>query len=185
MAGPPPEDPTRRLAPASPPPLPPSGRGPLPPEYAYVEGDPETSRGALLDELRALKRWLAVVGAIALVGLGISLYTLLSDEEDGDGRGASRTSVRQLDNRVDELENDLRERATKNSVDSLREDQEALDTRVDEVSDQAEGGADADAVSDLRSQIEELEGRVEAAEQQGDTGGEAAPDDEQGGTGSP
>ena len=182
MAGPPPEDPTRRLAPASPPPPPPG----TPREYAYAEGDPETSRGALLDELRALKRWLAVVGVIALAGLGISLYTLLSEDEDGDGRGASRTSVRQLDDRVDKVEDDVRERATKNSVSKLREEQDALDSRVDEVSEQAGEGPDADAVSDLRSQIEELEGRVEAAEQEAqDSGGTAAPEDEGGGTGTP
>ena len=185
MAGPPPEDPTRRLAPASPPP--PGGRDPLPREYAYVEGDPEPGRGAVLDELRALKRWLAVVGVIALAGLGISLYTLLSEDEDGDGRGASRTSVRQLDDRVDQVEDDIRERATKNSVSELREEQEALDTRVDEVSEQAGEGPDADAVSELRSQVEELEGRVEAAEQEAqDSGGTAAPEDEGGGgTGTP
>jgi hypothetical protein len=184
MAGPPPEDPTRRLAPASPPPPPPG----TPREYAYVEGDPETSRGALLDELRALKRWLAVVGAIALVGLGISLYTLLSDDEDGDGRGASRTSVRQLDDRVDKVEDDVRERATKTSVSKLREEQEALDTRVDEVAEQAGEGADADAISDLKSQIEQLEGRVEAAEQQSsDSGGDTDTDSDtdSGGTGTP
>ena len=162
MAGPPPEDPTRRLTPASPPPPPGSPR-----EYAVVEGDPETSRGALLDELRALKRWLAVIGVIALAGLGISLYTLLSEDEEGDGRGASRTSVRELDRRVDDVESDLDERATKNSVSELREEQQALDTKVDEAAEQAEGGADAEAISELQSQIEELEGRVEAAEQQG------------------
>ncbi len=180
MAGPPPEDPTRRLTPATP--LPPQPVG-APREYAYVEGDPDAPR--VFDELRALKRWLAVVGAIALAGLGISLYTLLSEDEDGDGRGASRTSVRQLEQRVESLDDEVRDRATKTSVSELREDQEQLDGRVDEVSEQAEGGADADAIDDLRSQVEELEGRVEAAEEQGDTGGAAAPEDEQGGTGTP
>ena len=139
MAGPPPEDPTRRLTPASPPPVAPN-------EVAYVEGDPVTSRAALLDDLRSLKRWLALVGVLSLAALGVSLYTLLSDREDGDGRGASRATVRALDARVDELETDLRARATKNAVAELRDDQQALGERVDEVAKQAGQGADQDSV---------------------------------------
>ena len=170
MAGPPPEDPTRRLTPATPPPVTPS-------ELAYVEGDPVTSRAALLDDLRSLKRWLALVGLIALAALGVGLYTLLSSDEDGDGRGASRATVRALDDRVDELENEVRDRATKSSVSELREDQQALGDRVDEVSRQAGQGADEESVQDtvdeLSRQIETLEGRIDAVEQTaGDTGGQ-------------
>jgi len=176
MAGPPPEDPTRRLTPVAPP--------GTPREVAYVEGDPETSRHALLGELRGLKRWLAVVGTIALASLGLSLYTLLAEEEDGGGGGASRTSVSRLEERVDELRDDVRDRATKNAVSGLREDQEALDGRVDEVAEQAGEGADGQAIDDLRTQLDELEERVAAAEQDAATGGEAAPDDA-GATGTP
>lgn len=165
MAGPP-EDPTRRLEPAPPP--------STPRELAYVEGDPVTSRAALLDELRSLKRWLAVVSVLAVAGLGIALYTLLSDREDGDGRGASRSSVSQLRERVGELESDVRDRASDDSVSELRQSQEKLEGRVSELGKQAadaDDGGDAaaraveSATKELRGEIDALEQRVEAAEQ--------------------
>ncbi len=173
MAGPPPEDPTRRLSPASPPP--PGGRDPLPREYAYVEGDPEPSRGAVLDELRALKRWLAVVGAIALAGLGISLYTLLSeDEEQGtDRRGASPARVAALDDRVDELEDRVGDRATKNALAQLEERQAELEGQVEQA---GEAGGDTEAV---QQSIEQVSADVQALEQRVD---ELAAQQEQEGT---
>lgn len=168
MAGPPPEDPTRRLTPAAPPPT-------TPREVAYVEGDPLTARDVLLDDLRSLRRWLALVGVLALAGLGVSLYTLLSDREDGDGRGASRATVRALDARVDELESDLRDRATKSSVSELRDDQQALGDRVDEVAQQAGQGADQESVQSsidqVSEQVQELESRLEAVEQRSEDAG--------------
>lgn len=170
MSGPPPEDHTRRLTPAAAVPT-------TPREQVYVEGDPEMARAAILDELRSLKRWLAVVAVIALAGLGVALYALLAEDEEGDGRGASRTSVRQLDNRVDALEDDVRNRASDGSVSKLRAEQQALEDRVDDLAEKAEGGVDAgaieDATDDLRSQIAELDGRVDAVEEQAasDTGG--------------
>lgn len=172
MAGPP-DDPTRRLEPAPPP--------TTPRELAYAEGDPVTSRAALLDELRSLKRWLAVVSVLAVAGLGVALYTLLSDREDGDGRGASRSSVSQLRDRVDELESDVRDRASDDSVSELRQSQKRLEGRVEELGEQASDGSgdDAaraaveDATQELRSEIGALDQRVKAAEQAAEQAAEA------------
>lgn len=170
MSEPPFDDRTRRMAPATPPPPPGTPR-----EYVLAEGDPAIARAALLEELRALKRWLAVLGVVAVAALGTALYTLLSEEEDGDGRGASRTSVRALDDRVEELEARIDDRATKTSVAKVREEQQELSGQVEELSKQAGEGVDAKAVDEvtegLRAEVDDLEQRVEAAEQAAQTGG--------------
>ena len=168
MAGPP-DDPTRRLQPAAP-------HDPYR-EPVYAEDDPLAPPGTtLLDRLRSLQRWLAVVGAIALAGLGIALYTLLAEDEEGnDGRGASRQSVRDLRERVEAVEEDVDDRATKTSVSELRGRQEELDARVDQVAEQAgEGGGGAEAqqaAEELQSDLQALEQRVESVEQQAAEGG--------------
>jgi ElaB/YqjD/DUF883 family membrane-anchored ribosome-binding protein len=182
MAGPH-DDPTRRLQPSVPPP-PPEGTYR---ETVYAEPDPEASPPALLERLRALQRWVAVLGALSLIALGVGLYALLAEDEEGrgDGRGASRQSVRDLRERVETVEDEVRDRATKNSVSSLREQQEALDDRVGEVSEQASGdtgGAEEaqQAAEELQNDIQALEQRIEAVEQNaGDDGGDT------GDTGSP
>lgn len=163
----PPEDPTRRLTPATPP--------VVERDVAYADPDAAVTRAAVLDDLRSLKRWLALIGVLALVALGAALYALLAEDEDGDGRGASRTSVRQLDTRVDDLESRIDDRATKNSVAEVRDQQRELNDRVDELSEQAADGGDAaaaeEAAEQLRSDVDELEQRVQAAEEAAEQAG--------------
>jgi hypothetical protein len=169
-----PEPPTRRLPPQQPGP----GR---PPEQApggvhereYVEEEAPPPGEDLRDRLRSLQTALAVVGVIALAALGLSLYTLLSDDEEGDGRAnASQQRVSNLEDRVDRLEDRVGNRATENSVSELRSEQQELATQVEQLSEQA-GGSDAgdqaqQAVGDLQSDLNQLERRVDQlAENQG------------------
>ena len=164
----PPEDPTRRLTPATPPPA-------VERDVAYADPDAAVTRAAVLDDLRSLKRLLALVGVLALAALGLALYALLAEDEEGDGRGASRTSVRQLDTRVDELESRVEDRATKGQVANVREEQQEINDRLDELSEQAADGGDAaaaeEAAQQLRSDVDELEQRVQAAEEAAEQAG--------------
>ena len=140
----PPEDPTRRLTPATPP--------AVERDIAYADPDAAVTRAAVLDDLRSLKRWLALATALALAALAVGLYALLAEDEEGDGRGASRTSVRQLDNRVDELESRVEDRATKGQVANVREEQQEINDRLDELSEQAADGGDAAAAEEAAQQ---------------------------------
>ena len=159
------EPPTRRIPPTPP--------GEPPRETEYVDPALEEIR----DRLRSLRTALALAALLATAALGVALYTLLSDEdrEAGDGpRGASSTRVSQLDERVDELESEIDDRATKTAVSDLREDQRELQEQVEKASAQAaEGGGDEEtqqAVEDLRGDVQALQQRVDEVAAQQDDG---------------
>ena len=166
MAGPPDEPPTRRIDPVAPPPGTPHER-----EREVITEEPVGARAELLDELRSLKRTLAIVGVVAIAALGVALWALLSQEEEGDAqRGASNERVSQLEDRVDDVENDVEDAATKGSVSSIRQDQEELSEQVDQLSEDSSGGDDAqqaqESVEQLQQDVEELGQRLDDLEQQ-------------------
>ena len=125
----------------------------------YVSG-PTPAEADLRDRLRSLQTALAFVGVLAAAALGVALWTLLSEDEEGDGRGASPQRVSRLQDRVATLEERVGERATKNSVSDLRGDVDALESDVKAAS---EGG---EATEETQAAIETLQGDVEALEQQ-------------------
>ena len=151
-------------------------------EVEVVEGDPGYGREALLDELRSVKRAVALLGVISVLALGAAVWALLTQEEESDARrGATASSVSQLRERVDELENDVEDAASGSTVSKLRSDQQDLDERVDKLSQQtqdareaAQDGGDAteaqEAAEQLGQQVDDLEQRLETLEQ--DAGGE-------------
>jgi outer membrane murein-binding lipoprotein Lpp len=135
VAGPPDDQPTRRIPTTPPPPGPPR-------EPDVVTEGPAGARAALLDELRSLKRTLAFVGVLAIIALGVALWALL-DEQDGEsGQGASSERVSRLEDRVDDLEGDVEDAASDNSVSNLRSDVDDLSGQVDELSEQSSDGGD-------------------------------------------
>ena len=160
-----PEEPTRRIPPTVPP------REPAP---VVVD-----ERDVLADRLRSLRTALALVGLLAATALGVGLYALLTQEEEDDSRrGATRSSVNRLEERVDELESKTGDAATKSAVSDLRSDQEELSRRIDELAEQPQdedGGDTAQlqtAIEDLGTAVEDLQQRVEAVEQQQAQGGQ-------------
>lgn len=167
-----PEPPTRRLDPAAPPPgtpLPPPGE----PLAAGVP-DERLVHEELADRIRTLRTWLAVLGTLAAIALGVALWALLTKEEESDTkRSATPQSVERLDTRVDDLESRIDDRATKTSVEKLESEQEGLRDDLADVRKQAQSAGDTDeleqSVETLSESVEELEQRVEAAEQ--DSGG--------------
>jgi polyhydroxyalkanoate synthesis regulator phasin len=161
MSGP--DDPTRRVPPQEP-------REPHVRERV-VEDDPW--RAEIADRLRSLRTALVLVGVLAAVALGAAAYALVeaTGEDEGDGRTpASASRVSDLEDEVEQLDERIDDRATKNDVSELRSDLEALDERVGELGEQAQqdGGDDGaqQAVDDLRGDVEELEQRVNDLEQQ-------------------
>src|SRR5688572_21591205 len=115
----PPEGPRRPLPPTTPPP----GGGAY--EREVVVEDPYRIE-ILLDRLRSLRTAVAIVGVIAVAGLAVAVYTLVTMEEESDaGGGPSRQQVANLDDRVDALEDEVGDRATKADVNRIAGDVQA------------------------------------------------------------
>ena len=158
-----PEEPTRPLPPASPPPA----RVVEERGVATPVEDPYLSE-LMLDRLRSLRTALAIVGVIAVAALAVALYTVLTKEEESDtGAGASSQRVAELTGRVDALEADVKSRATKNEVNQIADDVNALDDRVDDVAKQARSASSSDGGTDeqARSSIDQLNENVQTLSQ--------------------
>lgn len=160
-----PEPPTRRIPPTPPP------RATVS-ETEYV-ADPYVER--LRDRIRSLTTAVTLTALLATAALGVALYAILSEDEEGDGgrRGASPARVSSLSDRVDELENRVGDRATKNDV-------EALEERIQSAEQQAEqAGEDGGDTAQLQESIEAVDQRVQQLEQRVDeveqSGGQPAP----------
>jgi TolA-binding protein len=127
------EDPTRRQqAPRDPVG---GGRGEV---YEEYEAEPGPSRAELADQARSSRNWAYAAAFLGILAAGLAAVAIVfasGDEESGGGDGASRSSVTEL-----------------------RDDVEALQEQVDEVEGQAEGA------DDVSGQIEELEGTVSELE---------------------
>jgi predicted RNase H-like nuclease (RuvC/YqgF family) len=123
----------------------------------------------LLDQLRSLRTALAIVGVIAVAALGVALYTVLTKEEESDtGAGASQQQVAKLAGRVDALEADVKNLATKDDVNQIADDVKALDNRVDEVAKQARSASSSDnggTDKQARSSIDQLNQSVQTLNQ--------------------
>ena len=175
----PPEEPTRPLPPATPPPA----RVGVEREVAAPVEDPYRTE-LLLDQLRSLRTALAIVGVLAVVALAVAVYAVLTKDEVSDaGAGASSQQVAELSDRVDDLEADVKSRATKNQVSQLSADLKALSDRVDKVAKQSESAASSDnggtdeqarssidkldqSVQTLTQDVKDLDGRVRDLEDQ-------------------
>jgi len=178
-----PDEPTRRLPPT---PRPDALRpGTYEREVAVTARDDLVWREELLDRLNSLRTAVVLLGIVAVAALGVALWALLTQEEESDARrGASVEQLRDLEERVEELEQDVDQAAPRDALSELSESVESLDERVgtleDRVEQQGDGGASEQAVEDLQGDVqqlgdaveqlgdalEELDQRVEAVEQQ-------------------
>jgi gas vesicle protein len=166
-----PDEPTRRLPPVQP------AEPVREREVVTTEPGPGWEQ-EILDRLRSLRTGLALVGVLATAALGVGLWALLSQEEEGDAQqGASRERVQSLENQVDELESQTEDAASQSSVDRLRDQQQELEERLSAVEEQSsdDGGAEdvqadvrelSDAIEQNGQAIEQLDQRVGDLEQQ-------------------
>jgi hypothetical protein len=100
-----PDEPTRRL-PADAPPRP---RAPREYEREVVVADDYAWREEMLDRLSSLRTAVVLLGVLAVAALGVALYALLTQEEEGDVRRQGDIqqlgdAVQQLDERVQAVE---------------------------------------------------------------------------------
>jgi hypothetical protein len=164
-----PDEPTRRL--------PPSHRPDAPPPREYerevtvTAGDELVWREEIVDRLNSLRTAVVLLGILAVAALGVALWALVNQEEETDARrGASADQVRDLEERVEDLEQDIERAPSGDALSQLSETVESLDERVGAVEDRVErergeGGASEQAVEDLQGDVEQL---GDAVEQLGD-----------------
>jgi TolA-binding protein len=142
-----------------PPPQPPSTPPPGIPD--------DEARPATLAEVRTLRRWLAVAGVWAVAASAIAIIALLETQKDdkpSGPRNATATELervqRTLDNRVDQLESQIKNLPQSSDVSKLN-------ARLKKVEDQASDTRGD--VRKLRSDLDDLTGRVDDLEQQSTT----------------
>lgn len=161
MSRPPdPDEPTRRLPPTRHPDAPPPGTYER--EVAVTAGDDLVWREEVIDRLNSLRAAVVLLGVLAVAALGVALWSLLGEEEGSDGRrGASADRVRDLEDRVQELEQDIERAPSRGTVSQLSETVESLDERIAAVEGQSDGGASPQALEDLQGDVQQLGDAVE------------------------
>jgi predicted RNase H-like nuclease (RuvC/YqgF family) len=152
-----PDEPTRRLPPAAPPPR------EYEREVAVPARDELIWREEIVDRLNSLRAAVVLLGIVAVAALGVALWALLTQEEESDARrGASMEQVRDLEERVEDLEQDVEQAPSRDELSQLSENVESLDERVGAVEDRVERqGADEQAVEDLQADVQQLGDAVE------------------------
>ncbi len=125
----------------------------------------------LLEDLRSLRRWLTIVGLVALTALGVAAYSLVRAADDGEAERQSRTNrerAEALDRRLDQAETRLGRAGEETDVTSLQQrlaDQETDTTRLEralararsDASDATAGARDReDAIRELDDRTQEL-----------------------------
>jgi septal ring factor EnvC (AmiA/AmiB activator) len=146
---------------------PPTPAGP-PPDAPLEARDPYEP--ATVEDLRTLRRWLAVVGIWAVAASAVALIALFDTAEEPQTSGdqaetASQISrvQRNLDERLDELEKDVAEGS------ASREDVARLERRVRRAEGQSadareDAGRARESSSDLDGRLDDLEDRVQRLE---------------------
>jgi outer membrane murein-binding lipoprotein Lpp len=161
---PPPDRPTEPLRPQPAP-------APLVEErYVAPAADPSLVLVRLEDAIASLRTWLAIVGLLSVVALGVAIYSLVQDDSGGTGGSrnglATDERVTRVNDRIDRL---------KSQVDSIRSgsqpssgagagaagDVSALSDRVDTVERTVKSLA-ARPATDATQAVKELSGRIDA-----------------------
>jgi chromosome segregation ATPase len=195
MSIPPPNDPnepTRPLPPAQPAPVavPPAPRAVererVVEQVVEPEFDPRFALAQLDDRQRSLRTAVVMLGLVSLAALLLGGYALLraEDADRSDRDSGSRAAVSRLQDRIDELESDVRDRQAVDpgSVEKALADKAdakdvaALEKALADVQDAAAKPAEpaeaqpdpetTQAINDLTTRLDDLEQRVEEAEQQ-------------------
>jgi septal ring factor EnvC (AmiA/AmiB activator) len=118
------------------------------------------------EDLRAVRRWLLVVGAWAVAATAIAVIALVTANRDDDEEQTARTTGQitrvqsRLTERLDELESRLGELAPS-------EDVTRLDNRLQRVENAA--GRTSDRLEALGNDVDDVQSRVEELEQQAES----------------
>ena len=144
----------------------------------------------LLEDLRSLRRWLTIVGLVALTALGVAGYSLFrsadKDETERQSR-VNRERAEALDRRLDQAETRLRRAGEESDVSSLQRrlaDQEADTARLEralakarsDASEATAGAADQeDAIRELDDRTQELADSITDLRREARSGGSGSP----------
>ena len=113
--------------PQQPPPGPPLSER----EIARAEAEELAWRELVRDQLRSLRTGMMVLGALALVALGIALWALLGDDSGSERRGgASSARVVALERQVEQIRSDIERTPSSAAIASLRARQQALEKQI-------------------------------------------------------
>jgi hypothetical protein len=134
---------------------------------SYEAGDPMWL--AIDDRLRSIRTMLALVAIIALAALGLSIYTLIDQNNDGDG--ASEARVAALSDRVGRLEGktSTSESAGADTTNSLagriaqkadKQDLQDLSDELDQLKSSNSGGASQSSLTRLSTRVDQLAEQV-------------------------
>jgi methyl-accepting chemotaxis protein len=166
-----PDDPTRRLRPADGLAGPPAHER----EVVATARDDYVWREEVIDRLNSLRAAVVLLGIVAVAALGVALWALLTQEEEGDARrGASVGEVRDLRDRVAQLEEELDRAPSRDAVSQLSDSVDSIDDRVGTLEDSVDAqGSTAQAIEDVQADvqqlgdaIDQLDERVQAIEEQ-------------------
>jgi hypothetical protein len=154
------DEPTRRLPPTRP-------AEPLREREVVTTAEPDPAWiQDVSDKLRSLRTAVALLAVLSLAALGVGIWALLTQEEEGDARrGASQERVQELEDRVDKLETETGDAASQDAVERVREEQEQLEERLSAVEEQAGDGGAEDVQADLQEFSDAIEQNGEAIEQ--------------------
>lgn len=198
MSIPPPDDPNHPDQPTQPLGVPVPPAAPVAPaprvrerevvadEVVEPEFDPRFALAQLQDGLRSLRTAVVMLGLVSIAALALGAYALYQaeDNERTNGDAGSSNRVAQLEDRVQELEQDLdrRTRGTAESGDvnavekalddkADAEDVQALEDQIAELGEQRQQPAEADpetaqAIADLSERLDDLEQQFQEAQQQ-------------------
>ena len=151
---------------------------PPPNDPHHPEFDPRFPLASLDDSVRSLRTAVVMLGLVSLAALLLGGYALLRAEDTARNRDDSRRAgLSALQNRVDDLESDVRDRETidPDAVEKSlagkadAKDVEALQKAFADVRAQPDetepDSQTAQAIDDLTTRLDDLEQRVEQAEQ--------------------
>jgi TolA-binding protein len=120
---------------------------------------------ATVAQFKGLRRWLIVAGVWAVAATALAVFALIqANQEDEAGREEAAGELgrvqRQLNNRIDDLEQRIEGLPTSDDVSSL-------DDRLAKVEDDA--AKSTQDVERLNNRVDDLEGRVDELEQAQET----------------
>jgi hypothetical protein len=159
----PPDRPTERLQPQPPPRQP-----VVEERYVAPAADPNAILLRLEDAVNSLRTGLMIVGVIAVAALGVAIYALMKNEDGGGagtGNAASDSRVSQLDDRIDRLSRQVQDVRSDARGDGdtaeLGDRVEALENTVKELADRPAPGDATQAVQELSDRIDDVTADVE------------------------
>lgn len=129
--------------------------------------DPNAILLRLEDSLNSLRTGLMIVGVIAVAALGVAIYALMKDDEGGaaSGNAASESRVSQIDDRVDRLSRQVQDVRSDvrggGDTDELGDRVEALENTVKELAERPAPGDATQAVQELSDRIDDVSAEVE------------------------